>query len=327
MSRIAVVGAGLSGLIAARELSREHEVRVFEKSRGMGGRMATRRSGQWHFDHGAQFFTARSTAFRRFLQPLIRDGVTAVWQARFAEFRHGKRSAARRWSEDYPHYVGVPGMSAVGRYLASGLTVETSFRVEQLERAGTGWLVIGDGERRQGPFDWIVLSPPAAQTASLLPTASPLAAVARGQPMKACFALLLGLEREPDIDFDAARIRDTAISWISANHSKPGRPRAAALVVHSTNAWADAHIDDDLEDVRQTLIDATCDITGPAIRDAACVHVHRWRYANADRVRETLPQVDKDNGIAICGDWLIRGRIEAAYLSARHLLDSLDGKV
>lgn len=327
MSRIAIVGAGLSGLIAARELSREHEVRVFEKSRGTGGRMATRQSGQWHFDHGAQFFTARSGAFRRFLEPLIEDGVIAVWHARFAEFRRGERSAARRWTAEHPHYVGVPGMSAIGNYLATGLTVETAFRVERLERTGRGWLVTGDAGRRRGPFDWIILSPPATQSAGLMPAESLLAAVVSERRMKACFALLLGLEHEPDLGFDAARIRDAAISWISANHTKPGRPSAPALVVHSTNAWADAHIDDDLARIRQALLDAACDIAGPAVRRATHVDVHRWRYANADKVHERPPQVDADNAIGICGDWLVRGRIEAAYKSARRLLDSLDGAI
>ncbi len=323
MSRIAVVGAGLSGLVVARALARSHDVCVFEKSRGTGGRMATRRAGPWHFDHGAQFFTARSAAFRRFLEPLRRAGVVDVWLARFAEFRHGEQTAARRWSEDHPHYVGVPGMSAVGSVLADGLTLENSFRVEQLEQTGTGWIVVGDGKRRRGPFDWIIVSPPAAQTAGLIAAKSPLEAVARDGRMKACFALLLGLDQVPDPGFDAARVRDSEISWISANHTKPGRPGAPALVVHSTNAWAEAHIDDDPADVRRTLLDATSDIVGPAVHSATHVQVHRWRYANADKVEKPKPQVDTNNRIAICGDWLVRGRIEAAYRSARRLLDGL----
>ena len=70
MRRVAVIGAGLSGL-AARELSESSEVTVFEKSRGYGGRMATRYGGDFEFDHGAQFFTARSAEFQEFLEPLI----------------------------------------------------------------------------------------------------------------------------------------------------------------------------------------------------------------------------------------------------------------
>ena len=41
MSRVAIVGAGLSGLVVARSLSEIAEVTVFEKGRGAGCRIAT----------------------------------------------------------------------------------------------------------------------------------------------------------------------------------------------------------------------------------------------------------------------------------------------
>jgi predicted NAD/FAD-dependent oxidoreductase len=85
VTTIAVVGAGLPGLVAARQLQAFADVTVFEKSRGAGGRMATRYAGEFKFDHGAQFFTARTTAFRDFLEPLLSEGVIADWPARFAE--------------------------------------------------------------------------------------------------------------------------------------------------------------------------------------------------------------------------------------------------
>ncbi len=85
MTRVAVVGAGLSGLTLAARLRAHADVTVFEKSRGYGGRLATRRAAPFAFDHGAQFFTARTTAFREFLAPLIEAGVVDTWLARFTE--------------------------------------------------------------------------------------------------------------------------------------------------------------------------------------------------------------------------------------------------
>ena len=87
--RIAIIGAGLSGLVLARRLASRADVRVFEKSRGPGGRAATRRVGDYSFDHGTQFFTARTRPFRAFLEPLRAAGVVADWPARFAELDDG----------------------------------------------------------------------------------------------------------------------------------------------------------------------------------------------------------------------------------------------
>ena len=42
LKNIAIIGAGISGLIAARNLIQKHNVTIFDKSRGVGGRMSTR---------------------------------------------------------------------------------------------------------------------------------------------------------------------------------------------------------------------------------------------------------------------------------------------
>ena len=113
MSRVAIIGAGLSGLTAARLLHDSCDVTVFEKSRGFGGRMATRYAGDFEFDHGAQFFTARSTEFKAFLTPLLADGVVDLWRGQFVELHRQTLNSSASWDDAYPHYVGVPRMNAI----------------------------------------------------------------------------------------------------------------------------------------------------------------------------------------------------------------------
>ena len=255
MSRVAVIGAGLAGLHVARTLGKAHDVCVFEKSRGPGGRIATRRAGEWSFDHGAQFFTARTAAFKQFLQPLLADNVVEHWPARFAEICDTAVTAERRWTDDYPHYVGRPAMNAIGKYLAQGVDMESGVRVEALEQTPSGWMLRSPGQAAHGPFDWAIVTAPAAQTADLLPEASPLSRVADAAPMKSCFALMLGFETLPDLAFDAALVRRRDISWISVNSSKPGRNGKPSIVVHATNAWADQNLERDIEAVRDHMLE------------------------------------------------------------------------
>ena len=86
--KIAIIGAGISGLTAAIVLSEIADVTLYEKSRGAGGRICTRYSDPYNFDHGAQFFTARTPQFKQFLKPLIKAGVIDIWNARFIEVRN-----------------------------------------------------------------------------------------------------------------------------------------------------------------------------------------------------------------------------------------------
>ena len=325
MATIAVIGAGLAGLLVSCKLSGDHDVTVFEKSRGVGGRMATRRAGPYEFDHGAQFFTARSQAFREFLEPMIAAGVIADWPAAFAQLNGDRITSDRRWDEGYPHYVGVPGMNAVGKALAEGLDIRLDTTVGAMSRQDGAWQLADDKGAALGEFDWVVIAVPSAQAAELLAETS--LAACTNVTMHACFALLLGFEARVKLPWQAALVRDADISWISVNSSKPGRPAATSLVVHSTNAWANAHIDDNLDAVRHHLLQSFSQVTGIDAAAPEYAAVHRWRYANVDRQDGERFALDARQKLAVCGDWFVRGRVEAAFSSARALVRRLTQEV
>lgn len=315
MATIAVIGAGLAGLTVARELSGAHRVTVFEKSRGVGGRMATRRAGPFQFDHGAQFITAQTDDFRSFLDQLLRAGALAHWPACFAELRRDRISARRQWGDDHPHYVGAPGMNAIGKHLATDLDIRLETPVRSLARDDGRWLLSGNASQPLGEFDWVIATAPAAQTADLL-ASTPLAAHARSVSMQACFALMLGFSEAPDLPWQAALVRDSDISWISVDSSKPGRPATHALVVHSTNAWADTHLDDDADEVRRHLSQELRDIANIDVEAATFCDLHRWRFANIDPRDGSACALNAEWRLAACGDWFVRGRVEGAFTSA-----------
>lgn len=324
MSRIAVVGAGLAGLTIARELSDHAEVRVFEKSGGVGGRMATRYAGEFEFDHGAQFFTARSAAFRDFLTPLIADGTVAPWLARFAELQGPQVTASRTWTPDYPHYVGVPRMNAVGRSLATGLDIRLSTRVLAVDFAGGRWTleVESDGQRENaGDFDWLIVTAPLAQSIALLADVAPLADAVGPRAMLGCYALMLGFDAPPNLDFDAALVREADISWMSVNSSKPGRKAPTTMLVHATNRWADAHMESDADWVQAHMLSEVSRVAG--IDADAAVHkaLHRWRFANLPKQAGPPCYFSSEHRLGVAGDWWVRGRVEAAFQSASALTD------
>ncbi|MEL7539090.1 MAG: FAD-dependent oxidoreductase [Pseudomonadota bacterium] len=316
---VAIVGAGIAGLTLARRLGNDAAVTVFEKSRGLGGRMATRYADPFRFDHGAQFFTIRDPHFRAFLQPLMRSGIIAIWPARFVEF-HGPAITARRaWDHDYPHYVGVPGMNAIGQALGDGLSIVRETRVERLQASDGGWVLHGP-ERDLGRYDWVLLTAPQPQALALLP--APLANDLPAAPLLGCYSLMLGFTEALPFDWDAALIKDADISWASINSSKPGRAANPTMLVHATNRWADANLDADQDWVREHLLAETKRVTGLAIRPAH-VGLHRWRYANIAKQSGPAYHLVSEARVGVCGDWFVRGRIEAAFQSATGLADAL----
>ncbi|MEM8682913.1 MAG: FAD-dependent oxidoreductase [Pseudomonadota bacterium] len=322
MSRIAIIGAGLAGLVIARELQGRHELVLFEKARGVGGRMATRYAGEFRFDHGAQFFTARSSRFRRFLAPFIEDGTVARWQARFAEHTRSTITATRQWGDDYPHYVGAPGMNALPKRLAETLDVRLQTRIVEARRTADGWRLTDDAGNAHDA-DWLVVTAPGPQTRALLADHMPDQAAAPSGAMKACYAVMLAFDETQPTSFDASRVLDADISWISVNSSKPGRDASFTMVVHATNAWADANTDIDLDVALSHLLSEFEAVSGLDASNAVHTDIHRWRYANTARQDGAGYALNVGARLGICGDWLIRGRVEAAFQSAMRLADSL----
>ncbi len=321
MRRVAVVGSGLAGLTVARALEDVVPVVVFDKSSGVGGRMSTRRSGSLVFDHGAQYFTARTVEFRKFLAPWLESGVVGPWRPRLTTLGPGRDPYRRFWFE--PHYVAIPGMTSWCKDLASPVEVVLSTAISELEKAGSRWLLVDSAGIRHGPFDLVVSAVPAPQAAVLLPQEFCHRSQIDDAVMSGCYTLMLALSRHPGCSWDAAVVLDAPIGWIAFSDSRPGREPHPAMVVHSTNAWAERHLEQPIETVRDLLLEQFFSLTGfdeDAVADATC---HRWRYAATSRSPGCGHLLDAERGLAAVGDWCIEGRVEAAYLSGRGLADAL----
>jgi len=107
------------------------------------------------------------------------------------------------------------------------------------------------------------------------------------------------------------------------NSSKLGRPNSYALVINSDNHWAERHIEDDLDTVKARMISDASALLDRDLTRAAHIDLHRWRYAFIDQQNGSTALIDNDQKLAACGDWCIKGRVEAAYDSAQSLLQHL----
>ena len=335
--RVAVVGAGMAGLTAARLLlDHGQTVRVFDKSRGLGGRLATRRrpDPDAPFDHGAQYFTARDPAFRRLVWSWVEEGLVAAWQGRFARLDGGELSLE---DEQAPRYVGLPDMRSLAEHLGRDLEILPGLRVEGLEALdarpgpahgegpGPAWrLRCADGDFH-GPFDRVLVCTPAAQAVGILDPAPELQALARSREMVPCHAALVRLAEPVPVDLDGLKLAQGPIAWAARDSSKPGRPAGERWVLHARPGWSQEHLEDPSEAVCTVLLEAFGAALGPHLGgpmpEVEGVESHRWRHARplADRVPGPPARFDRLLGLGVAGDWLEGARIEAAWRSGASL--------
>lgn len=327
MKQIAIIGAGMAGLTLAHLLKSSTKVTVLEKSRGLGGRMSTRYAGEYEFDHGVQFFTIKNPLFAEFMKPLIEHGIIKRWDARFAEIRENTITKQRQWNNAFPHYVGAPRMNVIGKHMAQGIDVQTECHVAEIEWQDNKWQLYDKEHKHIGSFDWVISTAPAEQARALLPAGFAHHKRLDSTHMLGCYTLMLGLPSAPTLAYDAAVVKNMDISWIATNSSKPGRPEGFSLVVQATNRWAQAHMEDDIESVKNHMMQELEKVINQPIALPDYCTVHRWRYANIDAQNQSPYIIDTTSQLAACGDWCIKGRVESAFISAFYLAKELRAKL
>ena len=312
--KIAIIGAGISAITLAKNLEKTSNVSLFEKSRDVGGRMATRLSSPYEFDHGAQFFTAKNPDFKKFISPLLKENIIQQWNARFAEFRNDKILRTITWDSEYPHYVGVPGMNSISKHLSRDLDVKLNTKVNKvIKNSSNIWQLFDNNSNNLGEFDWVISTAPAIQSAEILPQLFKYHNNLLDRKMIGCFSLMLGFKKPLPLLWDAALITGTDISWASVNSSKPGRSKSFTMLIHSTNAWAEQHLSDNPQRVISHLTKEASRVIKHNTSQADFIDLHAWKYANIDKQEKSEVFIDYDNKLASCGDWLIQGRIESAF--------------
>ncbi|MGB5671220.1 MAG: FAD-dependent oxidoreductase [Sedimenticolaceae bacterium] len=311
--RIAVIGGGVSGLSSARVLHDQgHQVRVFEKSRGLGGRAATRRVDGVGFDHGAQSFTARDPVFLRAIEAWCEHGVVAPWQPRIGTVQRGRIMDS---PDRQQRYVAVPGMSALGTHLGAGLDIMRPVRVLPPSRQGACWALRSEDGADLGLFDILVVSVPAPQARELLASAAPqLAQTADEVSFTPAWSVMLESEGRAELEYDGLFFDDGILAWAARNDSKPGR-EGDTWVLHASPDWSGSNLEASPDAVGIELTTWFCAATGVKPGLLKVASVHRWLYSLVPSPMSVGALWDGELQLGVCGDWCKGARIEDAFLS------------
>ncbi|MGD8208027.1 MAG: FAD-dependent oxidoreductase [Thiohalocapsa sp.] len=319
IERVAVIGAGLSGLTCAASLMLNvPEVRVFEAAPRPGGRTLSHREHGYEFDYGTQYFTVRSGAFRSAVHGWVDERLVAPWTGWVVELDRGdfvSREAMER-------YVAVPHMGALAVHLAELCDARMACPVERIERIDGESRLYGSVGEDLGSYDLVILAAPPPAVRPLIGALSPTLSSGLAElGMTRCWALMLGFEQRLDVPFDAAHVNGSSIAWAARNNSKPGRGGREAWVVHATPEWSEENAEVSNAEAVGRLSEAFAEALGglairPKLRAARL-----WSHAAPIEVMDRPFLVDTDAALAACGDWCVAPRLEGAFLSGVALAD------
>lgn len=310
---VAVIGAGLAGLSAARVLRRAGcYVEVYERDRTIGGRLATTRLGLSAFDTGAQYLTARSSSFSKYVDEIVGSGYAARWQPRGAT---GNAAATmQQW------FVGTPGMSSALRPLAESVRIHTGQRVHTMERRDKGWFLWFEDQSTQGPFHAVVVAVPAPEAQLLVGRLDRLAEPLNRVRMSPCWAVMVRLDTSVMPDQDVFSDMTETIRWVSKNNAKPGRTgRGDNILIHASPTWSRETEDADPESIAEDLWAEVSHALGLPPTRPAQMAAHLWKHGLVDISLGETFMFSTEDMVGVCGDWCLGRLAEHAFDSGARL--------
>ena len=321
-------------MACARTLAQAgHQVTVFEKSRGAGGRMSTKNTEFGGFDHGAQYFTVRDARFEKALA--VSPQLVRRWSANTVRILdEAGRVVASSLPPKEAHWVATPGMSSLVKEWAKPLVSAGKLHFEtQVTRiqtdvlSPTSWQLQIEGPATaavHSGFDAVVMAVPSVQAHALLVSsqiAKPLMNAIAKVSVAPCWTLMLAFPQasQPNLphlgpQWNAARSTHHRIAWLARESSKPERGGVERWTVQASPEWSTRHLEDDAERVKAKLLKAFTEVTG--IRaEPPFAQVHRWRYAQTTEPLGKSHVWDAKLGIGACGDWCLGHRVEDGFVS------------
>ena len=307
-SDILIIGAGMAGLTCATQLAKTGRgVRLLDKGRGPGGRMASRRAqvaGETvSFDHGAQFFTARDPGFRSAVKAWEAHGVVALWPA----------AGDEAW-------VGTPRMNAPVRAMSEQLEVVWNARADLVKYDNNQWHVLANDQIFSGKT--LLVTVPAEQASVLLNDVAPqLTAIPAAVKSAPCWAVMAAFEGRLPIEGNVLSDPDSAILWAARNSAKPGRSASESWVIHASPSRSREVIDRPKEEVAELLLEDFFAQTGMAPVAPVHLDAHRWLYAMPSTVQGDAAYYDPVAQIGLTGDYCHSPRVEGAWIAGSALAE------
>jgi renalase len=351
--KLAIIGAGVAGLAAGRALRQRRPdlaITIYEKSRGLGGRAATRRRNGCTFDHGAQYMKAPTPELERLLTAeLPADDLIDIGRPVWTFDGTGAIAEGDPAQNSDPKWTYRDGLSRLGQLLGAGLDIQRATRISRIGRRTkdegrttdlgadpsssvvrpwSHYELFDIEQQKIGAADLVLLTPPAPQTADILAAsdlnadakAALLAELARAT-YRRCISLALAYDRPFARPFYALVNIDRAhpISWLALEHAKaPDRcpPGHSLLVAQMASRWSLDHwetLDDDLE---RLVADQVGALLGEDTRAPLWFDVQRWRYALPDNGADFDTLNASGSGLFFAGDYTSgQGRLHLAIES------------
>ncbi|MFB2894715.1 NAD(P)/FAD-dependent oxidoreductase [Aerosakkonemataceae cyanobacterium BLCC-F50] len=333
MFDVAIIGAGVAGLTVGQQLRQAgYEVVVVEKSRGVGGRVATRRLHDTRADHGLRYLEEKGEFLQGLVKILCDRQILQLWTDTIYQFSPDSQITSNC-------YVAPEGMSAVAKFLAKGLEIWLNHRVESISLINQdcwqlNFAAINDELPESLLAKAVVVAIPAPQALMLLEplVSQEVLGKLRAIDFAPCITVMAGYSSSFQVDRPEKAIlfsQNDDLAWIGLDSSKRLNSEAPVFVIQSSAKFAQLYLDaQDLQPAARELLASAAKSFIPWLDTPEFFQVHRWRYAFPSRpLGEMFLDAQTSLPLVCCGDWCGGNLVESALQSGLSTSEKINSQL
>ena len=322
MSSFCVIGSGISGATIANLLNKKHNVDLYDKARGLGGRSSFKRLDKIRgFDHGTQYFSPKTPEFKRFTKKLIEKKILKIWEG-----NHKFLSDKKKENKKHIKVIGRKGNNDISKYLLKNVRCYFQSELKKINFQNRKWnLVFNDGEIRN--YENLILTCPFPQLKKLSKKYIKNSFIKEKIKMDANITILIEIKKT-NLGYSSFLFNDRILGWAGYENSKKRfKSKSDLWTLQSTFNWANKKINQN-KVLKKTnakiLIDKFFKLTGIKRTKVLFSLNHGWKYSSNSKPLKLKSYWNSRLNLGVCADWFNGPRLESGWISANDLYEKIN---
>ena len=317
MLEFCIIGSGISGSTIANHLKKKYSIKVYDKSRGVGGRSSFKRyKGKIGFDHGLQYLSPRSKEFKSFTRQLVKKKILKHWKG-----NHQFLNQRVKREKKHIKLIGIKANNDVSKFLLKNVNCSFQSELSEIKRQKDYWyLKFKDNKYILSKN--LILTIPFPQAKKLSSKFVKTKLFKNNVIMNSSLTVLL-ITNKTGNQISSFFTNDKVLGWVSYENSKKRFKYNKDLwVLQSTFEYGKKHNDkyrNKKKFYTNVLINKFKKLTNINIKKIYFSHIHGWKYSSNSKPLNTQSYWNKKIGLGLCGDWFGGPRLENGWLSATDL--------
>lgn len=300
--KIAIIGAGLSACNLYNCLKKEHEITLFEKSRGTGGRLSTKYFDDKFVDHGTPFIKTEDKKLKNLLDDLCNEDTFRL---------------------ENNVYFPNKGMNKICASLINKKDLISKCKINKIYKQNNKWHLQNEQNDIYLNFDFLIFTMPTPQ---ILDFDDLLIEKIKNKLKEIEYESVatIILTSKNKIDIDIKKLEDLNIFKKIINNSKKYNYKDfSSFVLHISENFLNENLGLDKKEIFEKVYKKIEECLKIKIKNSFNIHEHFWKYAFAKKVLDNEFLIDESSSLAICGDYFQKENLESSFHSSLNLANRI----